>query len=351
MDHSYSTTNEHKRGQHLTYDERMLIQIRLKDGKSQRAIAREIGCSPTTISNEIKRGTVLLYHGRVKRYKASTGQKTYEEHRMASCRHYDYLSKKEFLDYVEKHFFDDHWSLDACAGRALRDGVFTREQTVCMKTLYNYVALGLLKIKNINLPMKLRRNTKLHRNRGNKKKLGRSIDERPAEINERQEFGHWEVDLVLGAKSGKDKALLTMLERKTREYLMFPIPDKSAASVMDALKKLREDYSEHFSDVFKTITTDNGSEFALLSNIEKTAGTLVYYAHPYTSCDKGAVERHNGLIRRFIAKKKRIDSFTAEQISDVEVWCNSLPRKILGYRTPDEIFEKELDKIYHVDTI
>ena len=112
------------------------------------------------------------------------------------------------------------------------------------------------------------------------KKLGRSIEERPAEINERQEFVHWEVDLVLGAKSGRDKALLTMLERKTREYLMFLIPDKSAASVMDALKKLKEDYSEHFSDVFKTITTDNGSEFALLSDIEKTAETLVYYAHP-----------------------------------------------------------------------
>ena len=296
----------------------------------------------------LKRGTVLLYHGRVKRYKASTGQKTSEGHRMASCRHYDYLSKKEFLDYVEKHFFDDHWSLDACAGRALRDGVFTREQTVCMKTLYNYVSLGLLKIKNINLPVKLRRNTKLHRNRSNKKKLGRSIEERPVETNERQEFGHWEVDLVLGAKSGRDKALLTMLERKTKEYLMFLILDKFSASVMDALKKLREDYSEHFSDVFKTITTDNGSEFALLSDIEKTAETLVYYAHPYPSCDKGAVERHNGLIRRFIAKKKRIDSFTVEQISDVEIWCNSLPRKSLGYRTPDEIFE---NKIYHVDAI
>ena len=289
-----------------------------------------------------------MYHGRVKRYKASTGQKTSEGHRMASCRHYDYLSKKEFLDYVEKHFFDDHWSLDACAGRALRDGVFTREQTVCMKTLYNYVSLGLLKIKNINLPVKLRRNTKLHRNRSNKKKLGRSIEERPVETNERQEFGHWEVDLVLGAKSGRDKALLTMLERKTKEYLMFLILDKFSASVMDALKKLREDYSEHFSDVFKTITTDNGSEFALLSDIEKTAETLVYYAHPYPSCDKGAVERHNGLIRRFIAKKKRIDSFTVEQISDVEIWCNSLPRKSLGYRTPDEIFE---NKIYHVDAI
>ena len=78
---------------------------------------------------------------------------------------------------------------------------------------------------------------------------------------------------------------------------------------------------------------------------------IVYFSHPYTSCDKGAVERHNGLIRRFIAKKKRIDAFTAELISDIETWCNSLPRKILDYRTPDEIFEKELDKIYHVDAI
>lgn len=86
------------------------------------------------------------------------------------------------------------------------------------------------------LPVKLRQNTKLHRNRSNKKKRGCSIEERPAEINECQEFGHWEVDLVFRAKSGGDEALLTMLDRKNREYLMFLIPDKSAASAMDALK-------------------------------------------------------------------------------------------------------------------
>ena len=90
----------------------------------------------------------------------------------------------------------------------------------------------------------------------------------------------------------------------------------------------------------------NGSEFADLSELEKMADTLVYYAHPYTSCDKGTVERHNGLIRRFIPKGKRIDDFTGQQISDVETWCNCLPRKILGYRTPDEIFEEEIDRIY-----
>lgn len=350
MDNSHSTMDEHRKGQHLTYDERILIQIRRKDGKGVREIAREIGCSPSTVSNELKRGTILLYHGKIKRYKASAGQKAYEEHRTASCRHYDYLRKKDFISYVEKHFFDDKWSLDSCFGRALKDGGFTREQVVNTRTLYSYVDLGLMRIRNHNLPEKLSRNTKQHHSKVNKKKLGRSIEERPAEINDRKEFGHWECDLVLGAKSDGDEALFTLLERKTREYWMIPIPDKSAASVMKAIEKLKEDYSEHFSDVFKTITTDNGSEFADLSDIEKTANTLVYYAHPYTSCDKGSVERHNGLIRRFIPKGKRIDSFTNDQISDVETWCNSLPRKILSYRTPDEVFEEELDKIYQVKT-
>ena len=74
--------------------------------------------------------------------------------------------------------------------------------------------------------------------------------------------------------------------------------------------------------------------------------TLVYYAHPYTSCDKGTVERHNGLIRRFIPKGEAIDNYSLQDIIDIETWCNSLPRKILAYHTPDEIFERELDQIY-----
>ena len=101
----------------------------------------------------------------------------------------------------------------------------------------------------------------------------------------------------------------------------------------------------HFGEVFKTITTDNGSEFADLSELEKMADTLVYYAHPYTSCDRDKLERHNGLIRRFSTKGKRIDDFTGQQISDVETWCNCLHGKS-WVTTPDEIFEEEIDRIY-----
>jgi len=346
MDQLQSTTTERKKGQHLTFEERVIIQTRLKDGHSKRAIAREIGCSPATVCNEIKRGTVALYTGNVFRYKAKVGQRTYEQHRQLCCRHYDFLEKADFIAYVERLFREDKWSVDACVGRALRDGAFRREQMVCTKTLYSYIDLGLLSIKNIDLPEKLRRSPKKVTVKKNKRVLGRSIEERPADVNNREEFGHWECDLVIGSKSGEDDALLTMIERKTREYWMIRIEDRRPESVMKALMNVKAAYSEHFSEIFKTITTDNGSEFASLSDLEKTAETLIYYAHPYTSCEKGSVENHNGLIRRFIPKGKRIDSYSDVQIAQIEVWCNSLPRKILGYQTPDEMFEAELDRIY-----
>lgn len=109
---------------------------------------------------------------------------------------------------------------------------------------------------------------------------------------------------------------------------------------------LQETYGEHFGEVFKIITTDNGSEFSRLSDLEELAETLVYYTYPYTSCEKGTNECHNGIIRRFIPKGKRISDFGVDYISGIEMWCNSLPRKILNYRTPDEVFEDELDRIY-----
>ena len=347
MDHLHFTTTEHKKGKHLSFEERVIIQTRLKDAWSPNRIAEELGRAPNTIRNEIKRGTVLLYNGKVSRYKASAGQQTYEYNRRNCCRHYDFLKKQDFIDYVEKHFFGiDQWSLDICVGNAMRKDSYSRDQMVCTKTLYNYIDLGLLNIKNIDLPEKLKRSSKKNRVRKNRRILGRSIEERAPEVEDRAEFGHWEADLVIGSKKGEDAVLLTMIERKTREYWMLPIPSREPDDVMAALKGIRERYSEHWDDIFKTITTDNGSEFARLSELEAMSRTLVYFAHPYTSCEKGSVERHNGLIRRFIPKGKRIDSYSTEQIGQIEIWCNSLPRKILGYQTPDELFEEELDRIY-----
>ena len=148
--------------------------------------------------------------------------------------------------------------MDNCVGRAVLDGEFTRGQIVSTKTLYRYADLGLFGIRNHNLPEKLKRKSKKHRFRINKRKPGCSTPERPREIESREEFGHWECNLVLGAKIRDDQVLLTLAERKSSEFLMLPIADKTSVCVMEAIKQLQETYSEHFSEVFKTITTDNG---------------------------------------------------------------------------------------------
>ena len=139
---------------------------------------------------------------------------------------------------------------------------------------------------------------------------------------------------------------LTLLERKTRDFSIMRLPDKSADSVLDAFQKLQSELGDYFTKVFRTITTDNGSEFARLSELEEGTSTKVYFTHPYTSCEKGAVENHNGLIRRFIPKGKRISDYSDDDILAVELWANSLPRKVLGYKTPDEAFGAEMDAIY-----
>lgn len=95
---------------------------------------------------------------------------------------------------------DDKWSLDACHGAALRSGKFRREEMVCTKTLYNYVDLGLRPIKNIDLPKKLRRNTKRKKTNETKRVLGKSIEERPEIVELCAKFGHWELDSVIGKK-------------------------------------------------------------------------------------------------------------------------------------------------------
>lgn len=262
MSQLHYTTSSHKKGKHLSFEERVIIQLRIKDSYSIRAIAREIGCSPTTVSNEIKRGTILMYKNHSPHYRAKAGQAAYEANRRNSCRTYDFITKSKFINYVSYHFFNDDWSLDACYGRAITEGKFTREEMVCVKTLYNYVDAGLIEIKNQHLPEKLSRKPKQIYAKYNKRKLGRSIEERPSYINNREEFGHWECDLVLGAKTKDDKVLLTMVERMTREFLIIPLANKNADTVLNAFFELKTHYEEHFNEVFKTITTDNGSEFA-----------------------------------------------------------------------------------------
>ena len=345
MDNTNHTT-EHRKGQHLLSEERHEIEVRLKDGWTVYRIAKHLDRSYNTIKNEIKRGTVSLYNGKQKRYKADAGELVYKENR-SSCRRINRcLEVSRFLMYVVRQFKSDKkWSLDACFGAALKSGKFRRNEMVCTKTLYNYVDLGLLPIKNIDLPEKLSRNTKTAKVRENKRILGTSIEERPENVESRTEFGHWESDTVIGKKDEGEPCVLTLVERMTRMCLWVKAKNHTAEAIQEALEQVMAYFGTQKNEVFKTITGDNGSEFADLSLLED--GKLkVYFTHPYSSWEKGTNECHNRMLRRFIPKGKSISDYTADEICFFADCINGLPRKILGYCTPEELFETQLDRIY-----
>ena len=347
MDHLENTT-KHQKYKHLSLEDRVIIQIRLKDGWTAPRIAEAIGCCSNTVRNEIKRGSRPMYKNKRLCYRANTGHENYVENRKSCHRKYKILSCSKFIDHVMKMFKGPNkWSFDAITGEAATVGRFPKPHMVCTKTLYNYADLGLIAIKNFDLPEKAMRNTKTARTSKNKKILGTSIDQRPDAIEERQEFGHWEIDTVIGKKTGKHSVLLTLVERLTDKYITHKIPGKDASSVKIGLEKILAEYGEKVVEIFKTITSDNGSEFADLAvDANELLAADVYFAHPYTSCERPINERHNRMVRRFIPKGKDIDNYSVDDIAFVEDWMNGLPRKRLGYRTPEELFDEQLDRIY-----
>lgn len=347
MDYPNHNTKARK-NKHLNLSERSKIEILLEEGYSAYQIAKRLGRAQNTILSEIKRGSVLQRKGNkvVTIYYPYLAQKRYEESRQNSGYQGKLCQCVEFIRYTEENILDNGWSPDACAGRAVELAGYTREQTVCTKTLYNYIDQGLLKVKNIDLHLKTSRNTKSATIRKNKKKLGRSIEERPEHVELREELGHLEADTVLGKKTKGEHLLLTMVERKTRELFALKLYDKTSEAVNHALLEFSKTYGREFNKIFKSLTVDNGSEFAELSSLEDILGIKVYYAHPYSSFERGTNERHNGLIRRFIPKGFSMNNLSQDDIDFIVERINSLPRKILGYKTPDEVFEEELDLLY-----
>ena len=198
---------------------------------------------------------------------------------------------------------------------------------------------------SIDLPEKLRRNTKAKRIRENKKVLGRSIEERPEIVNSRTEFDHWEIDTIIGKKDENESCVLTLVERMTRMCIWVKAQNHTAEAITEVLQRVMSQFAERNDQVFKTITGDNGSEFAGLSLFEN--GSLkVYFTHPYSSFEKGMNECHNHMLRRFIPKGKSISDYTADEVYLFADFINGLPRKIFGYKTPEELFDYYLDRIY-----
>lgn len=183
---------------------------------------------------------------------------------------------------------------------------------------------------------------------------GESIEQRPEEIDGREEFGHWEGDTVYSGK-GKRKttrALLTLTERKTRKEIIIAIPNRKAETVVKALDALeRKLGARRFRAIFKSITFDNGTEFAAAEELERSCinkhlpRTKVYFCHPYSSWERGTNENTNGMIRRRFPKGTNFAAVTNAQITQAENWINNYPRKILGYKSSEIVFRECLREL------
>ena len=188
--------------------------------------------------------------------------------------------------------------------------------------------------------MRVKRKSRTDKCKQNKRLFGMSIEEISDEVNNRNVFGHWEIDTIVGKKESSP-VFLALDERLTRKRHIVKIPSRSSDSVRLGLEKIAELYGESFETVFKSVTSDNGSEFVDLSRYLPKS-TKVYYAHPYSSYERGTNEKQNSLVRRFFPKGQSFDNVTDEQVAFVEHWINNLPRKIFNYHSADFIFNNVL---------
>ena len=334
MDYLNYTTNNEK-GKHLNYEKRLKIEVLARYGLKSEAIAKEIGCSGRTVRRELDRGrTTLLNSDLTTRieYSADIGQQKHDYEATGKGPKLKISNNYELVKYIEDKIIKEKMSPYAVA-ELIKQEAF--EVTISYKTIYNYIDEGFFpNLTNKHLPVKKdgkKRNYDEIRTATNNHK-GTSISERPKEIEQRNEYGHWEMDTVVGEKGTKE-VLLVLTERKTNQEIIRKISNKSEYAVVNELNKLeRRIGSQKFKETFKTITCDNGCENLDYEGIERSITgsekrTKVYYAHPYSSWERGSNENANKLIRRFIPKGSDIGGFSHERIQMIEHWINNYPRR------------------------
>lgn len=335
-----------KKQHYMTKSERDKLEAYLRAKKPVAWIARELGFCRQTIYNEIKRGQyhrVVESHGYYYdelHYSADKAQQIHEYMQTGKGRPLKIGTDRAYADFLEDKIVKDRFSPAAALAAARAKGHRTR---VCVSTLYSYIEKGVfLHLSNKHLWEKGR---KKKRNYEPVRRIAHpqlpSITDRPEQINQRMEPGHWEMDLVVGC-AGSRAVLLTLTERWSRRELIFKLPNRRAASVRKIFDHLEGQIGKAgFRKIFRSITTDNGPEFLEYEKLRQSiyGGTRfdLYYCHSYSAWEKGSNENHNRMIRRFFPKGTDFSKVTKKQIAELQDWMNRYPRKVLGWMTPEEL--------------
>lgn len=254
-----------------------------------------------------------------------------------------------FINLVIKEFRSDNNinSIDEIINDLIinRSDEITGMTTICTTTFYNYVEAHIIPgFSKHELPMKTKRKKKdKDEDKAKTKPKGKSIELRPFEPDDRSDFGHWEGDTVVGGMMENSGAILTLVERKTRYQITVKMKDRKADTVLKSFNKIKALYPDfNIKKIFKSITFDNGNEFAKWEEIEKKYNTEVYFAHPYSSWERGTNENGNKLLRLFLPKGCNINKYPINYVMNANELINLKIRKILGYKSALELFNEEL---------
>ena len=342
-----NNTVESRKNKHLTLRERYSIEDLLKENLRPLEIAKKLGKNNRTVEREISKGTVRLQNSDLtyrREYCADAGQRVYAKNGQNKGPGLKIGNDHKLVKHIEGKIRKDKYSPDAVIGE-IKAKKLIFKTTICTKTLYNYIDQGIfINITNKDLPVKKDKKKRPYSKvRTHRNLKGSSIEDRPPEIEKRAEYGHWEMDCVVGKRGGGGSVLLVLSERQRREEIILKMPQKTQAYVKEKLDYLELLHGAGFKNKFKTITVDNGSEFLDFESLQNSLLTpenkrvTVYYAHPYSSWERGTNENINKLIRRFIPKGSSIDDYTEEDIQRIEHWINNYPRRIFGYRSANDM--------------
>jgi len=312
---------------HLTIDEREIILKMRAQQKSLQDIGERLGRSKGTISRELSRNIRST-----RDYQPHLAQRYYEKRRQQSKPPYRLEGDAWLRGYVQKKL-QQCWSPEQISGRLRRDhGI-----DISLVTIYSWIYRN--RSEGGGFYRYLRQSHRRRRKRrGGEDRRGqmpgrRMIDRRPKVVNDRKRIGDWEGDTVEGRKGSG--FIATHVERKSRYTVAVKVADKSAATVtratLSAMKKLPP-------AKVRTMTFDNGKEFAGFKELERGLAMRSYFARPYHSWERGTNENTNGLLRQFFPKGMDLSTIDQTQVDKAQDLLNNRPRKCLNYRTPAEVF-------------
>lgn len=322
----------------MTREDRHTLETLLKMKTPVSEIAKQFGRHRSTIYKEIKKGLCEQLDKNWNTHKVylyDVAQKKHDDlsHNKGAKRKLE--PDDTFLQEISEWILKKKYSPEAALYKV-------KDKKLCVKSVYNYVHAGAIKdVTAMSLPYARPKKKKKEKVEKRAFKRGRSIEERPEHINERKEYGHWEMDTVYSSKDDLT-CLLVLSERMTREEIIIQIKDRAASSVIRALDRYeRQIGSPAFREKFKTMTCDNGMEFADWESIERSSRnkgnrTTIYFCHPYSSSERGTNENMNRMIRRWIPKGDDIGLYSPQEIQEIQDWINNYPRKIHKGKSANE---------------